>query len=105
MNTRRISRAARLAEARTCAADGCTTRLSIYNAQSYCYVHRSLASEPARRPRMLVAVSFTGNCAYEPCGAPFETTNLARKYCSDRCRMLAFQARSVRARMREGQAA
>jgi hypothetical protein len=35
----------------------------------------------------------TRRCAYEPCSNEFTTANMARKYCSDRCRMRAFQER------------
>ena len=99
MDTRRAARAGRLAPPRVCAAEGCTTRLSVYNAQSYCWLHRNQASEAPRRERSLRAVTITGVCAREGCDNTFTTVNLSRKYCSDRCRMLAFQQRSTRARL------
>jgi hypothetical protein len=37
--------------ARTCAADGCTTQLSRYNPARCCSVHRGWDSEQATRPR------------------------------------------------------
>ena len=38
-------------------------------------------------------------CAFELCGREFVTTNPAKKYCSDGCRMKAFQARMLAARV------
>ena len=37
-------------------------------------------------------------CAFEQCGREFTTTNPAKKYCSDACRMKAFQARVMESR-------
>jgi hypothetical protein len=36
--------------ARTCAADGCATRLSRYNPAPYCYLHKGWDLEPRTRP-------------------------------------------------------
>ena len=41
---------------------------------------------------------FACRCAFEPCGREFMTTNSAKKYCTDSCRMKAFQARVMAAR-------
>jgi hypothetical protein len=38
------------------------------------------------------------HCAFEQCGREFITTNPAKKYCSDACRMKAFQARVMEAK-------
>jgi hypothetical protein len=37
--------------ARTCAADGCATRLSRYNPAPYCYLHKGWDLEQRIRPR------------------------------------------------------
>ena len=99
MDTRRAARAGRLAPPRVCAVEGCTTRLSVYNTQSYCWLHRHLAGEVPRRERSLRAVTITGVCARAGCDNTFTTVNMSRKYCSDRCRMLAFQQRAAQARL------
>ncbi len=78
---------------RVCAVEGCTTRLSRYNPSPCCSLHaKSMPSTGGRRQRLDVPV-VRRRCAYEPCGCEFTTTNAARKYCSDRCRMRAFQKR------------
>jgi hypothetical protein len=85
---------------RVCIVDGCCTRLSMYNPSPTCAVHTAIwraslrkaqEAAPRREPE-------TRRCAHEPCGREFVTTNPARKYCSDACRMRAFQARTVAAR-------
>jgi hypothetical protein len=79
----------RWAKDRVCAAEGCTTVLSVYNSSHYCSVHAperqtALRRRPVRPMREV-------ECEY--CGAPFTTTNPVRRYCSDRCRMAAFSWR------------
>ena len=39
-----------------------------------------------------------GTALFEQCGREFTTTNPAKKYCSDACRMRAFQARVMESR-------
>lgn len=80
---------------RICAHVECDTILSIYNPSKYCTVHAGLAASGRRRgmPRPIREV------ACEQCGTVFETSNQARKFCSDRCRMAAF-ARRKRAALR-----
>ena len=53
---------------------------------------------PIKRPRRAATgVLLTKTCAYDGCGHVFQTPNPRRIFCSDRCRMRAFQARSARA--------
>ena len=79
---------------RVCRAEGCRTVLSRYNPSDLCAVHERdvvrIEESPARRllgPMLLV------NCAFDECEATFATRNPRRKYCSDSCRMKAFQRR------------
>jgi hypothetical protein len=89
---------------RVCAVEGCGTRLSAYNPSDVCALHsgswqddlQQLSRRGAQREEI------TRRCAFEPCGREFTTTNPAKKYCSDACRMRAFQAR-VSAARRMGQ--
>ena len=85
---------------RVCAVEGCGTRLSAYNPSSVCALHGSGWSEDLRRStrRARQREEITRTCAYEPCGREFVTTNPAKKYCSDACRMKAFQARVMAVR-------
>jgi len=85
---------------RICIMDGCGTLLSAYNPSSVCALHGgawqddfySGARKSSRREE-------TGRrCAFEPCGREFMTANSAKKYCTDSCRMKAFQARVMAAR-------
>jgi len=79
-------------DGRVCAAPGCSTVLSRYNPSEFCALHaRSDAGGEHRQRRD--APLITRHCAYGPCGCEFTTANTARKYCSDRCRMRAFQER------------
>jgi endogenous inhibitor of DNA gyrase (YacG/DUF329 family) len=65
----------------------------MYNPSRVCSVHAHLA---AKRPRRTTtSVVLTKTCAFEGCGKAFQTTNPRRIFCSDRCRMRAFQARSA----------
>ena len=78
------------ATGRTCAADGCLTILSTYNPSAFCSVH-----EPQRLPRRRREITSRPleERACPHCGAIFETANLRRRFCSDRCRVAAFQRR------------
>lgn len=77
---------------RVCAAEGCITRLSVYNPSIYCSAHASLDL-----PLVTASVSRTGtqvlhrNCAH--CGRAFVTTNPKRKFCTSRCRVRAHYER------------
>jgi hypothetical protein len=92
---------------RICAVEGCGTRLSAYNPSNVCALHsgaweeRLHHSTRQRREREEI----TRICAYEPCGREFVTYNPAKKYCSDACRMRAFQARVSAARRAESETA
>ena len=85
---------------RICIMEGCGTYLSAYNPSSICALHGSAWQDDfqccsrgsSRREEI------TRRCDFEPCGREFTTTNLAKKYCSDACRMKAFQARVMAAR-------
>lgn len=85
-------RPARYASGRRCAAPGCSTILSMYNPASFCCVHDREAA-PVRtrrkpeRPTMIVV------CARPGCAIAYATDNPRRKYCSDRCRVKAFEDR------------
>ncbi len=78
---------------RVCSVEGCTTKLSMYNPSRVCSVHAHLAVKRSRRAT--TGVMLTKRCAYDGCGKVFETPNPRRIFCSDRCRMRAFQARSA----------
>jgi hypothetical protein len=85
---------------RICAIDGCGTRLSAYNPSNVCALHSGAwqdddhagARKASRRDEIM------RRCVFESCGREFTTSNPAKKYCSDACRMRAFQARVVAAR-------
>ena len=85
---------------RICAHAACDTILSIYNPSKYCTVHATIAANGRRRglSRRVREV------ACEHCGTQFATSNEARKYCSDRCRMAAFARRKRAAVGAEGPA-
>lgn len=79
---------------RVCAAEGCTTVLSRYNPSGVCcqHSHGWVADEVdgvGRQPRP----ELIGNCLNPRCQAEFVTANAAKKFCSNRCRMQAFQLR------------
>jgi hypothetical protein len=86
---------------RICIVEGCGTRLSAYNPSSVCALHGGAwqedyhhsARKSARREEI------TRSCAFGPCDREFVTTNPAKKYCSDHCRMKAFQARLLAVRL------
>jgi hypothetical protein len=79
---------------RVCSAEGCTTVLSLYNPSDFCAVHERrlmrIADAPSRR---LLGPLLVVRCAHDDCGTTFTTRNPRRKYCSDSCRMKAFQRR------------
>jgi hypothetical protein len=86
---------------RVCVHEGCCTRLSIYNPLRKCSVHYRAPrpSPPKAREREV----FVRTCAHKPCGRQFSTTNPARRFCSDACRMRAFQERRKAAALQVAQ--
>ena len=80
---------------RVCGAKDCETVLSTYNPSSFCALHECAVRRPRRASQPIVERT----C--EHCAAAFETANLHRRYCSDRCRMAAF-ARRKRAAAQQG---
>ena len=87
-------------QGRVCVVDGCDTLLSAYNPSGVCALHGGGWKEgnkhAARRQRPREEA--TRYCSFEACGREFVTSNPAKKYCSDACRMRAFQARGVASR-------
>lgn len=85
---------------RTCIVEGCGTRLSAYNPSRTCALHDKLWTEDPRRGarRSAAREEVTRRCFFERCGREFTSANPARRYCSDACRMKAFQARVMKAR-------
>jgi hypothetical protein len=85
---------------RICIIDGCGTRLSAYNPSSVCALHGGAWQDDYHRSARKASrrEEISRRCAFEPCGREFATTNPAKKYCSDACRMKAFQARVMTAR-------
>jgi hypothetical protein len=77
------------ARGRRCAIDGCATILSTYNPSSCCALHEQ--QHVVRRHQRTTRPSEERVCPQ--CGCEFETTNPQRRFCSDRCRMAAFQRR------------
>jgi hypothetical protein len=80
--------------------EGCGTRLSAYNPSNVCALHGGSWQQeyhPATR-KATQREEITRRCAFERCGREFATTNPAKKYCSDACRMKAFQARVMKAK-------
>jgi hypothetical protein len=80
---------------RICKVDGCGTRLSAYNPSAMCSLHGGGWKDEFRRAsrKATQREEITRTCAYDPCSREFVTANPAKKYCSDACRMKAFQAR------------
>ena len=82
---------------RVCAVEGCSTVLSRYNPSPICCLHSHgwasrrtpLARNRSRLPELV------GTCQNPRCGAEFATTNPAKRYCCDRCRMQNFQRRAT----------
>lgn len=85
---------------RICIIDGCGTRLSAYNPSSVCALHGGAWQDDYHRSTRKASrrEEITRRCAFQPCAREFTTTNPAKKYCSDACRMKAFQARVMAAR-------
>jgi len=85
---------------RICIMDGCGTRLSAYNPSSVCALHGGAWQDDFQRSarKSSQREEITRRCAFESCGREFMTTNPAKKYCRDACRMKAFQARVMAAR-------
>jgi hypothetical protein len=85
---------------RICAVEGCGTRLSAYNPSSVCALHGGAWQEECHRAARRAAQreEIARRCAFDQCGREFTTTNPAKKYCSDACRMRAFQARVMESR-------
>jgi len=85
---------------RICIRDGCGTRLSAYNPSSVCALHGGAWQDDFQRGarRSSRREEITRRCDFESCGREFMTANPAKKYCSDSCRMKAFQARVMAAR-------
>lgn len=85
---------------RICMVDGCGTRLSAYNPSSVCALHGGSWEEEYHRTTRKAThrEEITRHCAFDQCGREFSTTNPAKKYCSDACRMKAFQARVMESR-------
>jgi hypothetical protein len=85
---------------RICMVDGCGTRLSAYNPSSVCALHGGAWQEECHRAtrKATQREEITRRCAFGQCGREFTTTNPAKKYCSDACRMKAFQARVMESR-------
>ena len=85
---------------RICKVDGCDTRLSAYNPSAVCALHgggwKDEYRHSTRKARQREET--TRVCAFEACGREFVTANPAKKYCSDACRMRAFQARVLTTR-------
>lgn len=85
---------------RICVVEGCGTHLSAYNPSNVCALHGGAWREDYQRGtrKSSQREEITRRCAFEPCAREFCTTNPAKKYCSDACRMRAFQARVMAAR-------
>jgi hypothetical protein len=86
---------------RICIMDGCGTLLSAYNPSSVCALHGGGAWQDDFQPNAHTSSrrdEISRRCTFEPCGREFMTTNPAKKYCGDACRMRAFQARVMAAR-------
>jgi hypothetical protein len=85
---------------RVCNVEGCKTRLSAYNPSNICALHSNGWQDELKRAtrKRREREEITRNCEFEPCSREFVTYNPAKKYCSDACRMRAFQARTVAAR-------
>ncbi len=81
---------------RVCAAEGCRTVLSRYNPSPLCCLHGQGWADPREsipQRQLHPRPELVGSCLNPRCGAEFLTTNPAKRYCSDRCRMQAFQLR------------
>lgn len=87
-------------QGRVCVIDGCDTLLSAYNPSSVCALHGGGWKDELRRAtrKQRLREETTRYCSFDACGREFVTSNSAKKYCSDACRMRAFQARIVATR-------
>jgi hypothetical protein len=85
---------------RICMVEGCGTRLSAYNPSNVCALHSGSWQEQGHHTARKAAhrEEIVRRCAFARCGREFVTTNPAKKYCSDACRMRAFQARVMAAK-------
>lgn len=85
---------------RICSVDGCETRLSAYNPSSVCALHGGAWQDGYHRSARKAShrEEITRRCAFDACSREFATANPAKKYCSDACRMKAFQARVLASR-------
>ena len=85
---------------RVCAVEGCGTHLSAYNPSGVCALHGGSWQEDVQHSVRKASrrEEITRRCSFEPCGREFTTSNPAKKYCCDACRMKAFQARVMEAR-------
>ena len=81
------------ARGRICAVEHCATILSAYNPSRFCSLHDR--QDPVRRQSARSRPVEERTCPQ--CGHFFQTTNPKRRFCSDRCRMAAFQVRRKRA--------
>jgi hypothetical protein len=68
----------------------------MYNPSPYCVLHDDCADTPARPKPRKVAAGDARACANPSCEEWFESPNPKRRFCSDRCRMEAFQERKRR---------
>lgn len=85
---------------RICAVEDCGTRLSAYNPSNVCALHSGAWQDeyPHGARKVVPRDEIARRCAFDGCGREFTTTNPAKKYCCDACRMRAFQARVIAAR-------
>jgi len=87
-------------QGRVCVVENCDTLLSAYNPSGVCALHgggwRDELKRATRKQRLREEA--TRYCSFSACGREFVTSNPAKKYCSDACRMRAFQARIVASR-------
>ncbi len=95
-----LSRARTYGTGRVCAIPGCGTLLSAYNPSEVCALHSGAWHDEAQQGARKAArrEELSRRCAFEACGREFTTTNPAKKYCGDACRMRAFQARITAAK-------
>jgi len=95
-----LSRARTYGSGRVCAVPGCGTLLSAYNPSEVCALHSGAWHDDDQQAARKAAQreELTRRCAFEACSREFTTTNPAKKYCGDACRMRAFQARVTAAR-------
>jgi hypothetical protein len=102
-----LSRARTYGSGRVCAIPGCGTVLSAYNPSEVCALHSGAWRDELQQATRKITQreELTRRCAFEPCSREFTTTNPAKKYCGDACRMRAFQARITAARHMSEEAA